>query len=172
MAAGRVQVTVIKIPLMANPSFSTHSCHFPLADDELCAGKMVAAASSQTRAELVDGHILLPEDAVLVPLFSFPYTESHVAPKPALRTPILPHPSLSGSNHPASPYSTVIKSQSLSLVRPQHPLSSPYGAERYGSQPVSLGNVRNPQNHLHFPYNYPYSQGDSDVGYGFSYYTV
>ncbi|MPC43256.1 hypothetical protein E2C01_036898 [Portunus trituberculatus] len=140
---------------------------------------MVGAASSQTRAELVDGHILLPEDAVLVPIFAFPHTQTQVATNShSLRTPNVPqshpynhpHP---GSDYPVSPYSTKVASQSLSLVRPS-PWASLYAAGGYGSQPVSVNNVRNPQTHLHFPYHYSYTQGGSDVGlgYGLPYYTV
>lgn len=128
------------------------------------------ASQSQSRAELIDGHFLLPEDAVLVPLFAFPETQSHVVPTLALRSPNVPQvysqPS-PGSNVPSVPYSTVVQSQSLSLVRPR-PLTAPYPAAGYNSH-VSVNNARNPQNHLHFPH-FSYPHRDSNVGYGLPYY--
>ncbi|KAK8376419.1 hypothetical protein O3P69_009810 [Scylla paramamosain] len=83
-------------------------CRIGAADEELCVGKIVAAVSSQLRTELVDGHILLPDDAVLVPLLTSPLTASHVAPHIlTLRTPNVPQPHPYNFPSPGSSFAAI-----------------------------------------------------------------
>ncbi|XP_050712351.1 uncharacterized protein LOC126996167 [Eriocheir sinensis] len=139
-------------------------CRISAGDESLCAGKTIAAFPYFLRAELVEGHILLPDDFVLRPLNPFE-PQTLPLPSPAfspfevdLRKPL--SPPIPGSVPANSPSLKTPANPSFS--RPGPPPPSSFGSPSSSfSRPGSTFSPSFPFGSPNLEFSRPGSRGSS-----------
>ncbi|KAG0710612.1 hypothetical protein GWK47_022413 [Chionoecetes opilio] len=153
---------------------SRQMCRISAADEVLCAGKTIAQLPLFLRAEVVEGHILLPHDFILRPLRHFltqplQHTLRNQGPQglPGGHPSVYHNPQGSSffgvppSGLPA-PYHS-LPADTIPVFSQPLAASYPYSGYYSGFDPTvesSVNNVRRPEGHLHGGY---YSSYDPTV---------